>query len=170
MSSAIPGGLRAAAAARAVSVRRSEWDGDLRVESRAGPGAARVELIVCVSCDPAGSDGSCDRAGERLLARLQDARSALGAAAPPLALGSMQCLWACRRGCAVHLRSPRRMGYVLGEFEPSAQAASLLLAFASLYCASHDGVVLLPQWPEGLRGHFLCRVPAVAAASEEVET
>ena len=44
-----------------------------------------------------------------------------------------------------------------------ADAARLLLAFVERYLASGDGVVLHPEWPEGLHGHFVCRVPPARA-------
>ena len=51
------------------------------------------------------------------------------------------------------------MGYVLGGFAPDAEAARLILGFVERYLAAEDGVVLAPEWPAGLHGHFVCRVP-----------
>ncbi len=132
----------------------AEWAGEVRAEHRPATCAVQAELIVCTTCE-AGGDA---HGGERLLAEL---RQQLRAARPevPLALSSIHCLWACPRGCAVQLRAPERMGYVLGDLGPGAESARLLLAFTERYLARRDGVVLHPEWPDGLRGHFVCRIP-----------
>jgi predicted metal-binding protein len=162
----------------------SRWDGDLRVEPGApGAPARRAELIVCATCETRapeplvahrqrahtesaqGESAQGESDGARLLEQLRGGLAALPPArAPALALGSIECLWACARSCTVHLRAAGRMGYVLGGFAPDAAAARVLLDFAALYCASEDGVVLYPHWPAGLRGHFVCRVPPASAA------
>ncbi|MGH1559316.1 DUF1636 family protein [Caulobacter segnis] len=51
------------------------------------------------------------------------------------------------------------MGYVLGRFEPTIEAARAILDYAVAYAASAEGVVPYRQWPEGVKGHFIVRVP-----------
>jgi predicted metal-binding protein len=127
----------------------------LRSEREPAAGAEpHAELIVCSTCD--------EPAGERLLAQLKHALDERGPE-PALALRSIECLWACERSCAVHLRCAGRMGYVLGGFTPDPDGARLLLAFVERYLASADGVVLVGEWPPGLRPHFVCRVPAAGS-------
>jgi predicted metal-binding protein len=84
-----------------------------------------------------------------------------GSAGVTLSLSSVRCLWACKRSCAVHLRAAERAGYVLVELEPTEQTARALLDYAKLVGQSSDGSVPFKQWPDPLRGHFLCRLPAM---------
>jgi predicted metal-binding protein len=119
---------------------------------------ARVELIVCETCGSAERETHGSTRGERLLAQLTAAQASAPAA--DIELSSVRCLWACSRSCAVHLRSPGRVGYVLCELEPSALTAQALLEYAAMYGASPDGAVPFKTWPQPLRGHFMCRIPA----------
>ena len=90
----------------------AEWSGQLRRERDPARAAeSHAELIVCSACE--------EPAGAQLLAHLKrelDGRDP----EPALALRSIECLWACQRSCAVHLRSAGRMGYVLCHFAPDA--------------------------------------------------
>jgi predicted metal-binding protein len=124
-----------------------------------------VELLACVTCGSAERETHGSTRGERMLAELQ--------AAPQPAqvlLSSVRCLWACKRSCAVHLRAAGRPGYVLCDFEPTAEVARALLEYAAKYAASSDGSVPYREWPQAVRGHFLCRVPASAAGQASDET
>ena len=71
----------------------------------------------------------------------------------------MPCLFACTSHCTVLIRSDRRLGYVLGRFDPSRSHAGALLDYVGKYLDTEDGVVPYAQWPEGVKGHFLVRVP-----------
>lgn len=114
-----------------------------------------VELIVCSTCGSAERDAEGRTRGEQLLARVQDAaRAALGIRA-----SSVRCLWACAQRCTVHVRARGRFGYVLGQFEPSDEAAQALVDYAKLYAETADGAVPFKRWPTALRGHFVCRIP-----------
>jgi predicted metal-binding protein len=76
-----------------------------------------------------------------------------------LAIEEMPCLFNCAQHCSIHLRAPGKIGYVLGRFEPTAEAAQAILDYAIAYAASDEGVVPYRQWPEGVKGHFIVRVP-----------
>jgi predicted metal-binding protein len=69
----------------------------------------------------------------------------------------------------VHVRSlaPEltRVGYVIASLEPSEGAARALLDYANLYAGTTDGAVPFKQWPQALRGHFLCRIPGAVTPS-----
>ena len=71
----------------------------------------------------------------------------------------MPCLFACQDFCTVHLRAPGKVGYVLGRFEPSAEAARAILDYALLYAESDAGQVPYRSWPAGVTGHFITRTP-----------
>lgn len=122
------------------------------------PGPA---VVVCSTCRISADqrEDADGRRGGALLAeamrRVQQADAALAG----VAVQEMQCLFACQRHCAVHVRAPDRIGYVLGGFKPSEDNARAILEYAALHAQSVDGVVPYGQWPEGVKGHFITRTP-----------
>lgn len=122
-----------------------------------------TELIVCETCGSAEQETHGRTRGEHLIAQLTEAMQHTPPARP-IALSSTRCLWSCSRSCAVHLRSPGRVGYVIGSLEPNAEHARALLDYAALYAATPDGAVPLKQRPAALRGHFVCRIPPPSSA------
>ena len=73
------------------------------------------------------------------------------------------CLMGCDHHCNVGLSAPGKITYVMGSFAPEAEAAEALVAFAALYDASETGQVPYRQWPQGVKGHFVSRVPPLPA-------
>jgi predicted metal-binding protein len=135
-----------------------------------------VELIACETCGAKQRNAAGQSRGEQLFAELQkqqaERQAELGSRAdpqpsPPITLSQVRCLWVCKEKCAVHLRSPGRVGYVLAV-EPDEVSARALLDYAKLYAESADGAVPFKQWPAALRGHFLCRIPKTSAESAEI--
>lgn len=125
------------------------------------PAAAGPSLIVCNTCRFSAEtreDAEGVRGGARLVEALRQAK-ADDERVEGLAIEEMPCLFNCTQHCSVHLRAPHKMGYVLGRFEPTAQAAQALLDYAAAYLASEEGVVPYRQWPEGVKGHFIVRTP-----------
>lgn len=116
-----------------------------------------VTLVACSTCrHPA--DGAEQRGGERLadaLRRIRDADPAYRA----IAVEQMPCLFACAEACTVHLRGPDRVGYVMGRFTPDDDSARAILDYARHYAASAEGQVPYRDWPAGVKGHVLVRVP-----------
>lgn len=118
-------------------------------------------IVVCNSCrfskeareDPAGRRGGALLAEALTAARDADPRYA------GIAIQQMPCLFACNDHCTVHLRAPDKLGYVLGRFAPDADAADAILEYAAHYAASTHGRVPFGQWPQGVKGHFIVRVP-----------
>lgn len=117
-----------------------------------------VELLACETCGGAERASHGSARGERLIELLKSASRARGET--QVAVASVRCLWLCKRSCAVHVRGGGRVGYLLAELEASEEAASALLDYAALYRRSSDGAVPYREWPQALRGHFVCRVPA----------
>ena len=76
------------------------------------------------------------------------------------------CLWACAHACAVHIRAPGKTGYIAGRFEPGRDAAEAILDFAAAHARSDDGAVPYRQWPEGIKGNFIARIPDPEHADE----
>ncbi len=71
----------------------------------------------------------------------------------------MQCLFACKNHCTAHLRSSSRLGYIFGNFRATPEDAAALLDFIEQYLHTADGVVPYALWPDGMKGHFLVRLP-----------
>ena len=122
--------------------------------------AARAVLFVCDSCrftkaDREAADGR--RGGEMLACHLE----ALAADDPLIEVRRHTCLMGCDHHCNVALAARGRFTYVMGSFAPDAGAAEAILAFARLYAQSPTGQVPYRQWPVGVKGHFVSRVPAL---------
>lgn len=124
--------------------------------------SARVELFACETCGGKERATHGSSAGERLLGLLKSA-----AETAEIEVKSVRCLWLCKRSCAVHLCAPNRPGYVLAELEASAEVAHALVDYARRYRESPDGSVPFREWPAALRGHFVCRLPALLPAASE---
>lgn len=124
-----------------------------------------VELLACETCGGNDRDAHGRTRGQRLLSALETVRDTREG--DTVQLGTVRCLWACKRSCAVHVRGPHRAGYVLVELEPNDDNARALLDYARMYTASADGAVPFKQWPQPLKGHFLCRTPPVPEYTEE---
>lgn len=69
------------------------------------------------------------------------------------------CLMACQQGCNVAVQGDAKLTYVLGRFEPTAEAANGIAEYAKLYGESNLGQVPFKQWPAEIKGHFVSRVP-----------
>ncbi len=122
------------------------------------PGA---ELVVCTTCrlsEDQREDAEGGRGGALLLEALRCALVGHPAEGV-LALQPMPCLFACTSHCTVHIRAPGRMGYLLGRFSPTREDATALLDYAAAHLKSPDGVVRFSDWPEGVKGHFIARLP-----------
>ena len=117
-------------------------------------------VVACNTCRFS-ADARDDSAGVRGGARLVEALRAVQAEPgyERVAVQEMPCLFACQDFCTVHLRAPGKVGYVLGRFEPSADAARAILDYARLYAESEVGQVPYRSWPAGVKGHFITRTP-----------
>jgi predicted metal-binding protein len=118
---------------------------------------SRAEIVACETCGSAQRDVAGRTRGEGLIAELRAALA--GSGDLPVDVSSVRCLWACKRSCAVAVRSVSRVGYVIAELEPTALVAHALLDYAARYARSEDGAVPYREWPAALKGHFLCRFP-----------
>ena len=45
------------------------------------------------------------------------------------------------------------------EFAQTAEAEQAIVDYAAAYLESPEGVVPYRQWPEGVKGHFIVRIP-----------
>lgn len=133
--------------------------------TRVDPGPA---VVVCNSCRHSAAapvDAGGVRGGARLVEALQGAKAADPRYAG-IAVQQMPCLFACQEFCAVHLRAPDKISYVLGRFNADADAARAILDYAVHYAASDAGRVAYALWPEGVKGHFITRSPPAGHIAE----
>jgi predicted metal-binding protein len=121
-------------------------------------GPAIVACNTCRHAEDAREDGDGQRGGAQLVAALR-AIKASDPAFAGVAVQEMPCLFACKDFCTVHLRAPGKVGYVLGRFEPTEDAARAILEYAAAYAQSAFGQVPFRQWPQGVKGHFITRTP-----------
>lgn len=71
------------------------------------------------------------------------------------------CLMGCERHCNVAVQADGKLTYVLGKFTPDANSAEAIVEYASHHSKSETGVVPFKQWPQGVKGHFVARIPPI---------
>jgi len=120
-----------------------------------------ASLVVCSTCrfSSAAREDAIGRTGGVVWRDQLEQTLSSHSLGTRLVIEAMPCLFACREHCTLFLRSPGRLGYLLGRFAPSVEAANALLDFASAYLDTEDGYVRYAHWPEGIKGHFIARVP-----------
>jgi predicted metal-binding protein len=69
------------------------------------------------------------------------------------------CLMGCTHGCNVAIQAQGKLSYTLGRFEPTAEAAEAVVAWARLHADSPFGQVPYREWPQAVKGHFVTRHP-----------
>jgi predicted metal-binding protein len=144
------------------------------------PVPSSANLVVCSTCRPSQEqrEDAQGRRGGVVFAELLSAALADHPCRDRIAIQQMPCLFACSSPCSVYLRAEGRMGYVLGKFAPAHQDAVALLDYIAHYLDSDTGIVPYGLWPDGVKGHFLVRVPpegfvwdpAVAVTNAEIAT
>ena len=118
-------------------------------------------LVVCTTCrltKDARQDADGRHGGELMIEALQEGLVGHPAEGE-VELQPMACLFACTSHCTVHIRAPGKMGYLLGRFSPTREDATALLDYMAAYVSSAEGVVRFAEWPEGVKGHFIARLP-----------
>ncbi len=73
------------------------------------------------------------------------------------------CLWSCTKHCNVVFRDEARFSYVAGGFAPTREAAEAIVAWFDMHGESERGEVPFRTWPDGMRGHFITRLPPVTS-------
>ncbi|MCV6595936.1 MAG: DUF1636 domain-containing protein [Mangrovicoccus sp.] len=71
------------------------------------------------------------------------------------------CLMGCKTACNVTIQAAGKIGYTLGKFAPSPEDAAAIVDYAEMHQASDTGQVPFRQWPQGVKGHFITRHPAL---------
>ncbi len=123
-------------------------------------------IFVCDTCrysvedklDAKGQTG-----GEILAALIEKA----AAGQPDIEVRRQSCLMGCERHCNTAITADGKLTYVLGRFEPVAESAEAVVDYAGLHRDSETGRVPFKQWPQGVKGHFIARIPALGMTDAE---
>ncbi|MCJ8159659.1 DUF1636 domain-containing protein [Sphingomonas sp. LaA6.9] len=118
-------------------------------------------IVVCNACRHSAEmweDADGRTGGEAMVAALKSVATSDPRYAG-IVIEEMACLFACNHFCTLHIRAPDKIGYVLGRFTPDAEAARAVLDYALHHAESAEGEVAYALWPEGVKGHFIVRLP-----------
>ena len=74
------------------------------------------------------------------------------------------CLMGCERHCNTAITAPGKLTYVLGMFTPTDASAEAVVEYAEAHAASETGRVPFKQWPQGVKGHFVARIPPLGGS------
>lgn len=112
-------------------------------------------ITVCTTCRNAETrlSKAGDPTGESFLERVR------AAAAPDLSVRGAACLMGCDHGCNAAISAHGKLTYVLGRFDGTEADAEALADYAAKFAASDTGAVPYRDWPQGVKGHFVSRVP-----------
>ncbi|WP_194097873.1 DUF1636 family protein [Marivivens aquimaris] len=69
----------------------------------------------------------------------------------------VSCTMGCERSCNIIVQGKDKIGYSLGKFEPTVEAAEAIVEYAKMHSESESGQVPFRQWPLGVKGHFVSR-------------
>lgn len=134
---------------RDVFLSGSPADGDSAETVRARQGD--VTIVVCAACrDGSGSDAH-PRAGTLLA---ENTRAAAAGAVP---VRTVECLGNCKRRLSAALLRKGGWSYVFGDL--SAAGGADLVAGASLFAGSADGLLPWRGRPDSLKRGLVARIP-----------
>lgn len=114
-------------------------------------------ITICTTCrQPAlREDKTLTPCGEALLRQVSEAADDN----PDIKTRGVACLMGCEHGCNIAISGDDKLTYVLGSFTPDIDAAEAIVAYAAKHSESESGVVPFREWPQGVKGHFVARVP-----------
>ncbi len=117
--------------------------------------AVRTTILVCSSCrDETGSDIR-PRAGERLGEATAQAAQNTG-----IAVRQIECLGNCKRRLSAAILRDGCWSYVFGDLTPD--SATDLVAGATLFATSADGLMPWRGRPDSLKRGLVARIPPLA--------
>ena len=119
-------------------------------------------IIVCDTCRYSAEDkttktidGTEKAGGEILAEQIEE----LAQGVEGLEVRRQSCLMGCERHCNTAVTAPGKLTYVIGKFDPTAESAEAVVAYAQLHADSEKGQVPFREWPQGVKGHFVARIP-----------
>lgn len=114
-------------------------------------------ILVCDTCRFSKAEKLNDnQTGGEILADLVEKAAASG-----IQVKRHSCLMGCDDHCNIAIRAKGKLTYVLGRFEPNSDSAEAIAEFAAGFSASTTGRVPFREWPAGVKGHFVSRVPPI---------
>lgn len=120
------------------------------------PSDTTATLHVCVTCLAGEDRDTVPRAGRRLHDGLVEALR-LNDKMTGFRVVETECLSNCNRGCSIALSGPGRWSYVYGDLGEA--AVDDLLAGATRYAATADGLVPWRERPMIFRKNVIARIP-----------
>lgn len=116
-------------------------------------------ITVCETCKCAGWDAEKDPQtdGEKLAELIEKAAQG----SPDVTVRRHACLMGCDFACNIAIQADEKLNYVLGKFEPTADDADGIVAYATLHASSEKGQVPYREWPQAIKGHFRARLPVL---------
>ncbi len=116
-------------------------------------------ITICDTCKREDWNAESDaRTHGEDLAELIEAR----AAGREVRTRRVSCLMGCTHGCNVAIQAPGKLAYTLGRFTPDGDAAAAIVDYAEMHARSDTGQVPFREWPQGVKGHFLARIPSIS--------
>lgn len=117
-------------------------------------------IFVCDTCSyaPGQKTGPENETGGEMLARMVEAEAVDRGS---VEVRRQSCLMGCDRHCNTAITADGKLTYVLGMFKPSEASAEAIVDYACLHAESDTGRVPFKQWPQGVKGHFVARIPAL---------
>ena len=114
-------------------------------------------ITACDTCKREGWDAGdmAQTDGERMAELIEAAATGL----TDVKVRRVSCLMGCKKACNVAIQGADKLNYTLGEFEPDADAAAGIVAYAMAHAASDTGRVPFREWPVAIKGHFVTRHP-----------
>ena len=135
-------------------------------------------LVICTTCGRNADDPEAITPGTRLADLVENAlKSAASQALPEelqeqsdsqrsLRLQRTRCLMSCTRSCTAALHHPGKYSYVFGDLAPDQISVDSVLGYVHGYRQSSSGQVPFKLWPEGIKGHFVARIPPLEHEGE----
>ncbi|MEE9452841.1 MAG: DUF1636 domain-containing protein [Paracoccaceae bacterium] len=115
-------------------------------------------ITVCDTCNYSAEEKMLEgKTGGEMLAEHVERL----AAGTDIEIRRQSCLMGCERHCNIAIQAEGKLSYVLGKFAPDADAAEAVLEYAERHAQSETGQVPFKQWPQGVKGHFVARIPAL---------
>lgn len=115
------------------------------------------EIVVCVTCRPAGEPREGQAAGRSLFEHIEDEALRTDS---PCAVRAVECMSACSHNCTVALHAVGKTSYLFGDLPADAETATQVVLCAGLHTRSADGLVAWAERPERLQRSILARLPA----------
>ena len=106
------------------------------------------------------------RAGARLFTSLQEAAQTQQS---DVIIEGVECLSVCKRPCTIAFTDQNKWAYVYGDFTAD-DSAEQILACASLYATTADGLIPWKERPDALKKGVIARLPASLTSSCSPET